>query len=202
MQTKTLLREQARANVRQAILDAARLLFHDEGYAGLSMRRLASSIGYTPKTIYLHFSDKDDLLSELIEEDVGRLADALEAAAASQTDPGRRLDAVAFAYMTFAQENPYAYEAIFMIRHHPLSREAAQHKQHVQGKRMLDIFARVVDESGRVAPGLDPQFVVHSLRTALHGVAAFVALGRNTPRGGWKKVVNHLVAGAVGEGRS
>lgn len=198
MQTKTLLREQARANVRQAILDAARILFRDEGYAGLSMRRLASSIGYTPKTIYLHFSDKDDLLSELIEEDVGRLADSLEAAA-GQTDLGRRLDAVALAYVTFAQENPYAYEAIFMMRHHPFSREAAQHKQHVQGKRMLDIFARVVRESGRVAPSLDAQFVVHSLRAALHGVAAFVALGRNTPRGGWKKVVSHLVSGTVGE---
>lgn len=202
MQTKTLLREQARANVRQAILDAARILFHDEGYAGVSMRRLAHSIGYTPKTIYLHFSDKDDLLSELIEEDVGRLANALEAAAAGQTDPGRRLDAMALAYATFARENPYAYEAIFMMRHHPFSREAARHKQHVQGKRMLDVLARVVRESGRVAPGLDHQFVVHSLRTALHGVAAFVALGRNPPRGGWKKMVSHLVAGAVGEGHA
>lgn len=202
MQTKILLREQARANVRQAILDAARILFHDEGYAGLSMRRLARSIGYTPKTIYLHFSDKNDLLSELIEEDVGRLADALEAAAAGQTDPGRRLDAVALAYVTFAQENPYAYEAIFMTRHHPFSREAAKHNQHVQGKRMLDIFAQVVRDSGRVALGLDHQFVVQSLRTALHGAAAFAALGRNTPRGGWKKVVSHLVAGAVGEAHS
>lgn len=199
MQTKTLLREQARANVRQAILDAARLLFHEEGYAGMSMRRLASSIGYSPKTIYLHFSDKDDLLSELIEEDVGHLANALEAAAVGQKDPGRRLDAVALAYVAFARENPYAYEAIFMTRHHPFSREAAKHNQHVQGKRMLDIFARVVGESGRVASSLDLQFVVHSLRTALHGVAAFVALGRNTPPGGWKKVVGHLVAGAVGE---
>ena len=55
--------ELARANVRQAILDAALVLFRKDGCSGLSMRRLADSIGYTPKTIYLYFTDKDDLLS-------------------------------------------------------------------------------------------------------------------------------------------
>ena len=53
MPTKDLLREQARVNVRQAMLEAARELVTAEGYSGLSMRRLAHSVGYTPKTLYL-----------------------------------------------------------------------------------------------------------------------------------------------------
>lgn len=197
MHAKTLLREQARTSVRQAILDAARALISKEGYAGLSMRRLAESIGYTPRTIYLYFADKDDLLSQLIEEDVGRLADQLEAAAAQQPDPGRRLDAVALAYVAFGLENPHAYEAAFMLRNHPLTREAAVLKHHVQGRRMLDTLARAVRESSRVAPELDVQVVVQALRCSLHGVVSIYLLRRNVTEVPWKTLVAHLVAGVV-----
>lgn len=197
MHTKTLLREQARTSVRQAILDAARVLFSKEGYAGLSMRRLAESIGYTPRTIYLYFADKDDLLSELIEEDVGRLADRLEAAAAEQLDPDRRLDAVALAYVSFGLENSHAYEAAFMLRNHPLTRKAAALKSHVQGRRMMDTLARVVRESGHVAPGLDAQVVILALRCALHGVVSLHLLRRNVAEVSWETLVMHLVAGVV-----
>ncbi|MBI3797198.1 MAG: TetR/AcrR family transcriptional regulator, partial [Deltaproteobacteria bacterium] len=111
---KAQLREQNQANVRAAILDAARALFAKDGVAGLSMRRLAAKIGYTPRTVYLYFADKDDLLSELIEEEVGRIADRLESAAAKQRVPGPRLEAVALAYVAFGLEHPQSYEAIFM----------------------------------------------------------------------------------------
>jgi len=194
---KTLLREQARTSVHQAILDAARVLIGKEGYAGLSMRRLAESIGYTPRTIYLYFTDKDDLLSELIEEDVGRLCDRLETAAAEQPDPGRRLDAVALAYVAFGLENPHAYEAACMLHNHPLTREAATLKGHVQGRRMVETLARVVRESGRVAPEGDLQVVVQALRCALHGIVSLHLLRRNLAGITWETLVTYLVAGVV-----
>lgn len=201
-QIKARLREQARHNVRQAILAATRELFAQDGLAGVSMRGVAERIGYTPRTIYLHFTDKDDLLSELIEEDVGRLADQLETSAAAETDPGRRLDAVARAYVAFGLENPHAYEALFLQRSHPLTREAADRQRHVQGQRMWDVLARVVQESGRVAPGLDLPVVSQALRCSLHGVTSLLVLGRTLPGVKWESVVPHLVAGAVGEGHT
>lgn len=202
MQAKTLLREQARANVRQAILDAARVLFAKEGYTGLSMRRLAESIGYAPRTIYCYFADKDDLLSELIEEDVGRLADRLETVAADYPDAGERLEAVALAYVAFGLENPHAYEAAFMLRHHPLTREAAARKAHVQGQRMIAVLTRVVAESGRMTPGADLQLVVQALRCALHGVVSMHLLRRHAAEVSWEALVRYLVAGIVGQRRT
>ena len=115
------------------------------------MRRLAEKIGYTPRTIYLYFADKDDLLSELIEEEVGNLADCLESAFAKHRAPQRRLEAVALAYVAFGRAHPQAYEAIFMSRSHPMTRESARLGQHVHGKRMLDVLDRAVRESGRAA---------------------------------------------------
>ncbi len=200
--TKAQLREQNQANVRAAILDAARALFAKDGVAGLSMRRLAAQIGYTPRTVYLYFTDKDDLLSELIEEEVGRLADRLESAAAKQRTPGRQLEAVALAYVAFGVEHPQAYEAIFMVRSHPMTRRSATLKQHVQGKRMLDVLDRVVRESGRIAAGRDPHVVVQALRCALHGVTSLLVLGRQLPGVKWETVIKHLVASVVGEGQA
>ena len=199
---KTLLREQNHANVRAAILDAARELFATEGLPGLSMRGLADRVGYTPGTIYRYFADKDDLLSELIEEEVGRLADRLEAAAAAQPDPGRRLDAVSLAYVAFGVEHPHAYEASFMLRSHPLTRESARLRRHVQGQRMLDILARVVRESGRVTARHDSQIVVQALRCALHGLTSLLVLGRTLPGVTWEAVVRHLVTNIVQKRRT
>src|SRR4029453_4211520 len=155
MQTKERLREQARANVRQAMLEAARVLVTADGYRGFSMRRLAHSVGYTPKTLYLYFANKDDLLSELIEADMGRLVDHLENAAQDQADPARRLDAGALAYVPLGPHHPQGYEVIFMKRPHPLTREAITLKQHVQGRRLDDLLTRILRESGWVPPRLD-----------------------------------------------
>src|SRR6516165_3561792 len=197
--TKELLREQARANVRQAMLEAARVLVTAEGYRGFSMRRLAHSIGYTPKTLYLYFADKDDLLSELIEVDMGHLVDHLERAARDQADPARRLDAVALAYVAFGLDNPHAYEVIFMMRPHPLTREALTLKQHVQGRRLDNLLTRILHESGRVPPRQDVAIAVQALRCALHGMVALRLVRPGRSWKSWKTLVLHLVAGVVGE---
>lgn len=200
MQTKMLLRAQAQAQLRQAILNAARTLISTEGYQGLSMRRLAEGVGYTPKTLYRYFTDKDDLLSELIEEDLGYFAAHLEAVAAAHADPGERLDAVARAYVAYGLAHPHAYQVIFMLREHPLSREAETRQQHLQGKRLQELILCVVSESGRVPAGVDLSVVVQALRCALHGV---VALHLVRPQGHWspwETLVTHLVAGVMREG--
>jgi AcrR family transcriptional regulator len=163
------------------------------------MRRLAEKIGYTPRTIYLYFTDKDDLLSELIEEEVGHLADGLEAAFAKHRSPRRRLEAVALAYVTFGLEHPQAYEAIFMVHSHPMTRESAHLGQHVQGKRMLEVLDRAVREASRARVAQDHQVRVQSLRCALHGVISLLVLRRQLSGVSWETVVKHLVASMIFE---
>jgi AcrR family transcriptional regulator len=200
MQTKTILRAQAQSQIRQAILEAARALISTEGYAGLSMRRLAQDIGYTPKTIYRYFTDKDDLLSELIEADMACLVAHLEAVAAAQTHPASRLDAVALAYVAYGIEHPHAYQVMFLLREHPLSREAAVQHHHMQGRRLQELLLRVVRESGRVPASLGMPMVVQALRCALHGVVALRLVRPQSDWTAWETLVLHLVAGVVGEG--
>lgn len=118
---------------------------------------------------------------------------------AAHADPTQRLDAVALAYVIYGIAHPHAYQVMFMIRDHPLSREAAMQQHHLQGRRFQDMLLHVVEDSGRVPAGLDLHLVVQALRCALHGV---VALRLVRPQMDWtalETLVSHLVAGVVRE---
>src|ERR1044072_318263 len=53
------------ANVRAAILDAARSLYFAHGADGVSARKIASAVGVSATTIYIHYRHIDDLLPHL-----------------------------------------------------------------------------------------------------------------------------------------
>ncbi len=101
--------------LRERILDAAEELLIAEGYANLSMRRLAEVIEYAPSTIYGYFSDKKAILSAVIERTTGHLLDALEDAD-STPGPLTRLRMLGRAYVEFALRYPRHYEVLFQLR--------------------------------------------------------------------------------------
>ncbi len=53
---------------RQAILHAAKHLFLTHGFTGTSMDAVASAAGVSKLTVYSHFSDKETLFSDAIED--------------------------------------------------------------------------------------------------------------------------------------
>lgn len=109
-------REREKQELRQAILAAAQELFLANGYEGLSMRLVAEKIGYTPTTIYLYFTDKDDLIFAVLDQAYDRFTADLEGAYRSNDDPLLRLRSLARAYIDFALQNQEAYQLIFMQR--------------------------------------------------------------------------------------
>lgn len=71
----------ASEGARGAVLDAALHLFAERGYAGASIRDIATASGIQPATIYSHFPSKEHVLAELArighDEHLGRLRAAL-----------------------------------------------------------------------------------------------------------------------------
>lgn len=65
--------ERRREKVREMIIDAAERVFAKEGEAGLSIRRLAEEIDYSPAAIYKYFDSKEALVDELKETFFARL---------------------------------------------------------------------------------------------------------------------------------
>ena len=70
-------REREKSETRDKILDAARELFVTEGYEGVSMRRVAEKIEYSPTAIYVYFADKNELFHELCRQDFQHLQEAV-----------------------------------------------------------------------------------------------------------------------------
>jgi AcrR family transcriptional regulator len=54
-------------DTKQRILQTARDLFLREGMGGLSMRKIASDLGFSAAAIYRHFADKDELLRGIVD---------------------------------------------------------------------------------------------------------------------------------------
>ncbi|AIL08763.1 TetR/AcrR family transcriptional regulator [Stenotrophomonas maltophilia] len=52
---------------RAAILEAAKVLFIEQGYTGVSMDAIAAQAGVSKLTVYSHFGDKETLFSEAVQ---------------------------------------------------------------------------------------------------------------------------------------
>lgn len=104
----------ATRDVRGAILAEATRLFREHGVDGFSMRQIASAIGYSATTIYLHFKDKNHLMYAVCESGFQEFGASLGAAAASTDDPRERLRAIGRAYVNFALSHPLHYEVMFI----------------------------------------------------------------------------------------
>ena len=55
------------ADTRQEILDAALVLFADQGYDKTSLREIAEQVGVTKAALYYHFPSKEEILVALFE---------------------------------------------------------------------------------------------------------------------------------------
>ncbi len=61
------------ASTRARIRTEAASLFSTQGFNGTSMAELANAVGITKSSLYHHFPSKQALLSEIIEQTVGRV---------------------------------------------------------------------------------------------------------------------------------
>src|SRR5262245_15788700 len=65
------------ARKRKAIMEAARAAFLQNGYLGTNMDEIATAAAVSKQTVYKHFSDKEQLFTEIIHNAMGRVIDEL-----------------------------------------------------------------------------------------------------------------------------
>lgn len=169
-------RVQHRVEMRQSILDAAGALFLAEGYDGVSMRRIAEQIGYTPTTIYIHFKNKDDMLLALLADGYRQFGTALAEAASRKRDPLRRLAAIGQAYITWGLEHPMHYQLMFMRRADFLAASlAASRDERVDSFGVLNSAVQIALDAKAIRAG---DAMSHSLAlwSLVHGVVALAVM--------------------------
>lgn len=89
---------------KEAILAAALNLLARRGYAGLSMRELATESGLAKATIYHYFQDKEDILANVIVQNMQEMRRRVLAAAAQESDYQAKVRAIVFTHFGAIQE--------------------------------------------------------------------------------------------------
>jgi AcrR family transcriptional regulator len=108
--------------LREALLDAAiELLGEVRDLDELSVRAVTARAGVSPTALYLHFADKQELVTAVKDRCFAELRSYLLAAQEETASAGPRdqLRAMGLAYLDFAAERPGAYRIIFHERLHP-----------------------------------------------------------------------------------
>lgn len=166
-------KERQRAELREQILRTARGMVMREGFAALSMRKLADAVEYAPATLYLHFENREAIAKELCVRGFQDLLAVLEPAAQVE-DPLERLPQLAKAYVRFGLENPETYRLIFM-EDAKLSTALFADNPEGPGPRSFGVLVQVfVDllEAGRLEEGTRPDQLAEVLWAGVHGIVA------------------------------
>ena len=169
--------------LRGALMDAARELLLELGDQDkLSVRAVTARAGVSPNALYLHFADKDALLSAVMIATYQELRAFLQAAVASDTDPIAQLRAYGRAYLQFARQRPGIYRVAFMTKIRdgvPVPARGAATGQD-EGVDAFNDFLEIV--TCCLPNGPDPFTQSAYIWTALHG---YVTLRQAIPTFPW-----------------
>ena len=170
--------ERRRLKVRGAIIEAAERVFALEGESGLSIRRLAEEIDYSPSAIYKYFGSKDELIDELKEAFFERLLARVGRVSGVDAPFAVRGRACVSTYIETAIERPYHYAAAFsQIENAEMSPQCDADWDAFTASnkgRAFGVLVSMVKEGqslGIFDPDLDPFLSATSVWAASHGVA-------------------------------
>jgi AcrR family transcriptional regulator len=171
-------KEREREQLRLLILETALNLYREGGEDGVTLRRIAERIEYSPTTIYLHFKDKDELYYHLHCWGFEKLV-AYQQKAFQVSDPVERLYTLGRQYLLFGLENPELYDIMF-IHPAPMRTVEAYHEDWRHGSGAYDLLVRTVEDV--VATGKTQEkntdILAFFLWSGVHGMVSLVIRSR------------------------
>jgi AcrR family transcriptional regulator len=157
--------------LRQKILDVSREILLSQGFAGLTMRRVAEAIDYSPAAIYLHFQSREQIAQELCFAGLRQLYERLQGVTAK--DPATRLSGYARAYLEYSQSDPETYRLIFMADSQ-LTKAVFTHRDSGGGEAALGLIVTAFTElhTGSKKTCGRPSELAELFWASLHGLAS------------------------------
>src|SRR5271165_2483254 len=101
-----LTREQSRANTRERLLAAARVVFARSGFHGASVEEIASEAGFSTGALYSNFEGKEDLFLTVMEREIDEHAREVAEAVRARASVAERAAGGARQWMTTVEREP------------------------------------------------------------------------------------------------
>ena len=170
-----------RDTVRRKILNAARTLFLNEGYANVSMRKIAEQIEYSPGAIYSYFASKEDIFFALAEEGL-QIVRTHCGSADHANSPLECVREALWRFYTFSKEQPEYFSLIFVDSAVPrISRDWERFSSMRELRAEIEQDIQQCIDQG-VFPGIDSAGAIFRiLWTAVYGASVFRLSHRLAP---------------------
>jgi AcrR family transcriptional regulator len=182
------------AERRVEILEAAKRLFVEEGYAATTIRRIAARLGISSTALYVYFPDKDAILAEICDTTFAGLIVELDEVRRDAADPLDALSKSLERYIRFGLNHSSEYELTFVTRR---SKELQKLKPENEklGMQAFGRFRDCVDAVVRAGAtnDTDTQRLTQQLWAAIHGLVVLLLFRSEFP---WSEI-NSLVDGHV-----
>ena len=175
--------DRRRRKVREAIIDAAEAIFKTDGEQGISMRRLAEAIDYSPAAIYKYFDSKDALFTSIRDLFFERLLARINAAMMEGGETSALCERCIRAYIEIGLEEPNHYMMAFSVA----SREAPPHfheeseKSFAAEEKLVTMIEKGMGEG--VFCKMDPYVASKSVWASLHGMTMLIVSLEDFPSG-------------------
>ncbi len=155
----------------------------------MSIRAVATAVGVTPPSIYLHFVDKDELIRAVCEQTFQLFDRFVEERVAAIEDPFVQLGERGRAYIDFGIRHPEHYRVLFMGKAHA---HGDDNVLEVSGfTHLVDNVQRCIDVGSVAAE--DPVVVATGLWTLVHGITSLAVTLPGYPVVGLDRLVDHMI---------
>ena len=190
-------------DLRRALTEVALRLVKEKGPKGFTLREVARRAGVSVAAPYRHFADKAQLLAAAATQGFVQLHEALNAAAAENTDLTRQVLDMGRAYVRWAVTHPDYYQVMFGAE----LDKSDKPELLAAGARafgdLLDVIVRC--QQANLLPAGDPREIAGPTWSLLHGIASltigsdFSHVGiRENPQALAERSLRALLFGASG----
>ncbi|MGH9138777.1 MAG: TetR/AcrR family transcriptional regulator [Acidimicrobiales bacterium] len=164
-----------RAATRAALMEAARALFAEKGFAGTGREEIVERAGVTRGALYHHFASKADLFRAVYEQVENDLNEAIATAALAATDPMEQLQLGTRAFLDAAAQ-PDVRRIVLLDAPSVLPPDVRRELMGRYGLGLMREALRAVMDAGEIErQPLEP--LAHIVLAGLHEAATLVADG-------------------------
>ncbi|MBH0129359.1 TetR/AcrR family transcriptional regulator [Salinibacterium sp. NK8237] len=165
-------RSQAKADRREALLDAAASLFAERGFTRVSLEELGSAAGVSGPAVYRHFDGKQDVLAAMLVDASSNLCRGAQNVIEHAATPRAALESLVQFHVEFALGNA----DVIRVQDRDLDSLTAsdQHEVRALQRSYVELWVGVLSQ-------LHPDAATTELRTRAHATFGLI---NSTPHSG------------------
>jgi AcrR family transcriptional regulator len=165
---------------RETILDAAESLFIEKGYLSSSIENLSTASGYSRRTIYVYFENKEDIYLHIVHRSLKELHGNIQQAIQSNADFLSQYFAICEAMRFYAGNHPQSFTSVNQMKtsqFNPDSIPAITKEIFIVGEQInqtLEAFITSGIQQGMVRASILPRQTVYVLWSSLSALLSLI----------------------------